>query len=137
LVLFVADHGHHDTDWILNLDRDAQAQPLRDALSMTYSGDGCIAHVFPRHGLLDRVIELVKTQFADQIGWIDSQQLIDNGLYGSGPLHPDLRNRVGDLTLLTRRGARLEDRARTYGAKSWHSGLSDWEMLVPLLWKCI
>lgn len=137
LVLILADHGHHDTHWALNLDSDAAVAGMSDALRMTYSGDSCLSHLFLRSDGRERLIEEIDTRFAEYLTYVDPQILVDAGLYGPGDLHPDLHNRLGDLTVLSRRGARLADSARPWRAKSWHGGLSEWEMIVPLLWKHI
>jgi hypothetical protein len=137
LFILLADHGHYDTAYSLDVDRDDDAGMLREAMRSAFGGDASLSHLYLRGGYQQRVIDWITHNFTDKFAWIEPQVALHNNLYGPGPLHPDLVNRMGDLILLSRAGVRLADRARPFSAKSWHSGLSDWEMLVPFIWRRI
>lgn len=67
---------------------------------------------------------------------LDIDEAISHGLYGPPPLHPELRERIGDALLLARDGASFPFRPLKDGAEpslGAHGSLSALEMEVPLL----
>jgi hypothetical protein len=68
---------------------------------------------------------------------LPAHSAIEHGLYGPGPLHPELDERIGDTLLLARNGASFPYRASrenpdlTSGGA--HGSLTSAEMYVPLL----
>ena len=55
-----------------------------------------------------------------------------------GKLLSNFRHRAGDLIVIPRQGWLIEDSSvGKLELVSWHGGLSEWEMLIPLLWQRI
>lgn len=135
LVIMVADHGHIETRLAIDLDRDAAMQPLREALHITYAGDSSLSCLFIKADLRERVKTLLEERFSEHLTYADPAESITRGLFGPQADHPDLVSRLGDLLVISRSGVRLADQVRPLNAKSWHGGLSEWEMLVPVMWR--
>ena len=78
-------------------------------------------------------VDYFAAHFPEQFVLLDSQAALDQGLFGSGTLAPEARDRVGDLLALAR-GDYLLDASRE-GPKllGRHGSLTPEEMLVPLL----
>lgn len=138
LVMVIADHGHADIHHLIDVgpESDGRAAPLLETLRLTYGGDTRLAHLFLRSGCYDRAVAALRDHFADALAVIDPAAAIEAGLYGPGPVHSELFSRLGDLLVLARQSYRLTDDTRKpKPIMSMHGGLSDREMLVPLLWR--
>jgi predicted AlkP superfamily pyrophosphatase or phosphodiesterase len=137
LVMILADHGHVDVPNTVDLATNPAAQPLRDALRLSYGAESRFSYLYIREGYRQQAIETIETHFADQLAWMDGQQAIEAGLFGPGPRHPEIFHRVGDLIVLSRPGYHMIDSIRKGPTRSKHGGLSEYDMLVPFMWKVI
>ncbi len=136
LVLLLADHGHANTPHVLNVRAEPRAAPIYDALHGFMSGEGRLPYLHLRAGFRQAVIDCLEAAFADCLAWIDPAAALEAGLFGPGPSYAEVPHRLGDLILVPRLGWKLDDGSGPPGQMmSSHGGLSDWEMLVPLLWK--
>lgn len=131
IVLITADHGHHTVDPAQAI---SLAATLRAAGGQRVPPTGerrSIGLSLRRPGSAGSFRELIRQRGAV----LDVQSAIDAGLYGPGPVHPELRERIGDVLLLARESttflhANALDAERSRGA---HGSLTREEMLVPLL----
>jgi hypothetical protein len=130
-VLICADHGHQSVDPQHSL---SIATALRAAGGQRHppTGERRAMGITLRHADRHDVFhELV----AENGILLDVQDALDSGLYGPGQVHPELRERIGDM-LLVARGATTfvhssgADKERARGA---HGSLAAAEMHVPLL----
>lgn len=137
LVLIVADHGHYDSVDTVDLPSDDSAKPIYDAMRGSFGGELRFAHLFLQSGSRQRVIDVLAQAFNDRLAWVEPQTARHAGLFGNGDTHPDVMNRMGDLIVISRQGYRLRDYNRYLKAIGIHGGLSDWEMMVPLIWRRI
>jgi hypothetical protein len=64
---------------------------------------------------------------------LDTQDALAAGLYGSGPLHPDLQERIGDTLLLARGHTSFTFPGLGSQSIGGHGSLTPEEMLAPLL----
>ncbi|MCL4490107.1 MAG: alkaline phosphatase family protein [Chloroflexi bacterium] len=132
LFLLTADHGQIDTPpehtIYLRDHPDLQSHLIMDA-----TGDARAAYLYCRQGHAAAVRDYFAAHFPEQFVLLDSQAALDQGLFGSGTLAPEARDRVGDLLALAR-GDYLLDASRE-GPKllGRHGSLTPEEMLVPLL----
>jgi Type I phosphodiesterase / nucleotide pyrophosphatase len=134
LFLLLADHGHYDSLQPIELSEDAI---FMDAMTMSVYGDERHAYMQVRHGTLDAVKERIDSAYADKMTYIDAETALDSGYLGE-ELSPMIRRRIGDLILLPRLGHIISDPVLgTLPMISRHAGLSDWEMLIPFMWKMI
>ncbi|GAB4313675.1 MAG: alkaline phosphatase family protein [Phototrophicales bacterium] len=132
LVMLIADHGHHDAPVAVDLSADPV---IESATFMTYGAEARLARLHLRD--IQSVVERINTQYSEQLACVPMTQAIDAGLFGVGEHHPELQYRSGDLLLIPRLNVRLVDKLHPAKLVSIHGGLSDWEMLVPFIWRCI
>jgi hypothetical protein len=64
---------------------------------------------------------------------VASTQALSAGLFGPGPHHPDITNRIGDLIAISREGAYLWWADEKDFLLGRHGGLTPHEMIVPFL----
>ena len=127
-----ADHGFMDVteEKTIMLDKD-----ILDCLSMPPAGES-------RYGYFYVVAEREK-EFETKMEQVlqghgklyKSYDLIEEGMFGLGSPHPELEHRLGDYTLIMKDGRifdypLFQSEHRHIGE---HGGLSEDEMLVPLI----
>jgi len=134
LVLVTADHGQIDT-----IDRDcidlSDHPDLEDCLVLPLCGEPRAAFCYVRPDKATRFETYCRQELFEALRLHRSIDLIEEGLFGSGPTHPALADRVGDYTLLMRehyvirQWLPFEQRYMQVGV---HGGLSETELTVPL-----
>jgi hypothetical protein len=135
LFMLMADHGHYDVSQTIDLATDAPAQVIRDAMTFAATGDNRLPILHLRPDTVDDVRDALQTHYSDHIAVVDSHSAYTGGLHGVGDdFAPVTRARMGDLILIPRRGVLVTGRVPRPQMISWHGGLSDWEMIIPLLW---
>lgn len=137
LFILMADHGHHDAKQMVLLGQDALIDPVYDAMRGLPGGESRFAYLYLRAGKKQQVIDTIETHFADTLTWMDSEDALARGLFGPGIAYHETIHRLGDLIVLPRLNWQLRKAERKSEAISRHGGLSDWEMLIPFLWKRI
>lgn len=137
LAIITADHGHNDIHTAFDLAHDAKWKPIYNAMRSNMGGDSRFAYLYLREGTKADVIDVLESEFSDQVAWIDRETALASGLFGDGNFHPDLEHRIGDVILMPRAGIRLTDPSHVFKHISLHSGLSEREMLVPFIWSVI
>lgn len=132
LFLLTADHGQIDTPHSHTI--HLKEHPgLREHLVMDYTGEPRAAYLYVRNGEMDAVREYIAAHLADKFLVLDSKNALDAGLFGSGTIAPEARHRIGDLILLPRGDWVLYDRDDEPKSLGRHGGLTEPEMLVPLI----
>lgn len=134
LVLIFADHGHHNAGQVVHLAEQPEARAIHDALRLGMTGEPRMGYLTLRDGLRAQVIDTLDVQFSDALAWVDSTAALNAGLFGTQPPYAEVPHRIGDLIVFPREGWLVTD-ARMPKLVSWHGGLTDWEMLIPLLVK--
>ncbi|MFW5709131.1 MAG: alkaline phosphatase family protein [Chloroflexota bacterium] len=137
LVMVIADHGHSDYKQTLDFSQEPGAAPIRNAMRLTFGAEARFGYGYLREGTRTIVTDTIQKFFSDQLTWIDGSSAVTCGLFGNSEIHPDLNHRVGDIIMVPREGTTLADASRPVKHRSGHGGLSEKEMLVPLLWKVI
>ena len=135
VVLMLADHGHHAITDKLSIHLDERMKPIWDVLRSGRGGEARFAYLYLQANAVDQVLDTVAQEFSDCLAAVTGPDALAQGLFGGGIPHPNAENRIGDVILLPRLGYFIEDHMRSQHPASRHGGLSDWEMLVPLLWK--
>ncbi len=135
-VLVTADHGFLDVppERVIRLDAHPE---LADCLTLPLCGEPRFVYCYVRPERRERFEDYVRSELAQQVQLFHSHDLIERGVFGPGPRHPELEHRVGDYVLLLRENYILKDRLP--GEKAFHhigvhGGLSDDEVLVPLVY---
>jgi hypothetical protein len=135
LFMLAADHGHTPVPDHVNV---SDHPPLAEALRCGLGGEGRFTHMYLRHDYRQQAVEYVRDHFADRLACLNPSDALCAGLYGTQPPHPETGARLGDLTLIARAGWHVGARApSSWGSVSRHGGLSDREMLVPLLMRVV
>jgi hypothetical protein len=135
LFMFAADHGHTPTPDYIDL---SEHPPLAEALRCGPGGEGRFAYLYLRHDYRQSVIDYVAAHLGDQIATVIPSEALAAGLFGPEPPYSETGARLGDLALISRREVAVGDKPRRPTASaSRHGGLSDREMLVPLLMRML
>ena len=135
LVIATADHGLIDSgpDYCIELEQHPE---LQNMLTMPLSGERRMAYCYVKEELREDFIHYLKRDFTDQITAHLSKDLLEQHYYGLGPAHPKLHQRIGDYALVMSNNYTIMDTVpgenRFYHIGT-HGGLSEDEMLVPLI----
>ncbi len=135
-LLFMSDHGHVGVEAqdVISVPRFKR---LRDELRLPPTGTGRSSYLYLNHGCTLESRAYMRKALGDRAVVLSSRDALRGGLWGPGPIRPDVNERIGDLLLLTRqtnaffypywKGAAPSD---LVGGR--HGGLSQHEMLIPL-----
>ena len=132
LFLLTADHGQIDTPpaRAIALRRHPE---LRSHLVMDFAGESRAAYLYCRNGKMEAAREYIETRLGDRFVVLDSSAALHAGLFGSGTMAPETPYRIGDLIVLPRADDTLVEHEQSRLLLGRHGGLSDLEMLVPLI----
>ncbi len=134
LVLVCADHGQIDTAPSDRLDL-AQHPELVECLTIPLCGEPRAAFCYVHPDRADSFEGYCREVLGERFDLYSSRALIASGVFGLGPPHPRLRERVGDYTLLARGNNVIRERLpfdRPFEQIGVHGGLSQAELMVPL-----
>jgi hypothetical protein len=134
-VMIVADHGHYDAMDFIDYMNDPRLRVLQKALQYAPGAEARFGVFQVQEDKKAQIIEIFQQEFADMALCIDVDEAIIAGLFGKIADHPHLKHRLGNLMIVPRLGIRLTDQTRDFMSISRHGGLSDWEMLVPFMWR--
>jgi hypothetical protein len=135
LFMLAADHGHTPVPDYINL---ADHPPLAEALRCGPGGEGRFAYLYLRYDYRDQVIEYLNSTLADRVTTLIPTDALRAGLFGPEAPYRESGPRLGDLGVVLRRGVALGNRPLpSTAAVSRHGGLSEREMLVPLIMRVL
>ncbi|ODB85020.1 hypothetical protein A3194_14810 [Candidatus Thiodiazotropha endoloripes] len=135
LVIVCADHGQIDSHPQRRLSLDDHPL-LADCLAMPLSGEPRSAYCYLRPDKSECFDQYVTDHLAQQAENYRSDELIEQGWFGIGEPHPQLKRRIGDRVLLMREDYTFNDwllQEHRYQLVGVHGGLSEDELLVPLI----
>ncbi|MBN1564671.1 MAG: alkaline phosphatase family protein [Anaerolineae bacterium] len=131
LFILMADHGHTSVPDHVDL---SEHEAIKAALRCAPGGDSRFAHLYLRHDFRQPVIDTVRRDLGHQIATLNPADALAAGLFGPDAPYAETAPRLGDLTLIARAGVAMGHGPRHASFPySMHAGLSDREMLVPLL----
>jgi hypothetical protein len=91
-----------------------------------------------RYDYRQQVIDYFKTYFSEQVTTLIPSEALQAGLFGLETPCRETAARLGDLTVIARANTNVGGRPiRPNSPVSRHGGLSDREMLVPLLMRLL
>ena len=135
LVIATADHGIIDSGphYCVELEHHPDLQSM---LCMPLSGERRMAYCYVKASRHADFTHYLTNNLAEQITVHPSKQLLEQHYYGLGPAHPHLHRRIGDFVLEMNKNYTIMDTLP--GEKHFyhigtHGGLSEDEMLVPLI----
>ena len=135
LVIATADHGIIDSgpSYCIELEHHPELQRM---LSMPLSGERRMAYCYVKPDRHTDFINYLANNLAEQITVHPSRQLLEQHYYGLGSAHPDLHSRIGDFVLEMNENYTIMDtlpNEKHFYHIGTHGGLSEDEMLVPLI----
>jgi hypothetical protein len=132
LLLLAADHGSvHTPD---NPHYDLRHHPnLLRRLHIMPTGENRMAYLHVRPGQTEAVREYIERTWPRQFTVIETANALHAGLLGPGEQHPGLADRAGDLIALAHENAYWWWGDRPNPLLGRHGGLTEADMLVPLL----
>jgi hypothetical protein len=132
LVLLTADHGMIATQKSARYDLRNHPE-LSHQLHILPTGENRLMYLFVKPGKEDSVRAYFEQTWPDQFTFLDPAEAVTKGLFSPGTLHPLLADRLGDLIVAARNDAYLWWADKENLLVGRHGGLSEQEMIVPLL----
>jgi predicted AlkP superfamily pyrophosphatase or phosphodiesterase len=132
LLILLADHGQVTTSPDPHYDLRNHPNLVR-RLHIMPTGENRLAYLYLRPGQAEAAREYIDRTWPGQFAFLDPVFAVEAGLFGPGPYHPRLFDRLGDLIVLARRDAYLWWSNKKDHLFGRHGGLSPDEMLVPFL----
>ena len=132
-LIITADHGLVDVQHVLFLNRHPR---LQEMLALPLAGDYRTAYCYVRGGREKEFERYVRTKFASYCVLHRSEELVKRGFFGNGRPRRQLREHVGDYTLLCKEGCGVYDQVlgeQRHLFPGHHSGMTREEMVVPLI----
>lgn len=133
LLVLTSDHGFVPME-PSDYKRLSSFDGLEDASLLPPVGEPRASYLFLRQGAnLASAAEGPELLDGDLLR-LTADQAIALGLFGNGEIHPETRHRIGDLVLAsTGRAGILHPYPDTIPLRGMHGGLTEDEMLVPLI----
>ena len=132
LVILTADHGQIHTP--LRANNALKNHPaLNQQLHITPTGENRMSYLYLRPGSEQSVRDYLGANWEHDFTIITRHQALSAGLFGPGPHHPGLQDRIGDLIALPHKDAYLWWAEKDDFMLGRHGGLHREEMLVPFL----
>jgi len=132
LVLILSDHGQLYTP--KNPHYDLSNHPsLIDRLHLFPTGENRLAYLYSRPGQSEAVHEYLNRTWPGMFRCIPSGHALDAGLFGPGNPAEEARSRIGDSIVISQEDAYLWWSPKPNHMLGRHGGLSEDEMVVPLL----
>ena len=130
LFIVTADHGSKETPRYDHFDlRNHTA--LNDMLRIQPTCEHRLVFLYTKPGMAPAVSDYFTDQWGDKFTLITSQTAFDIGLFGPGPHHPAIDDRVGDLIAIAHDDAYLWWADKPNVMLGRHGGLNTEEMLIP------
>ncbi len=132
LFLLTADHGQIDSP-VPRAVYLRDHPELREHLVMDFAGEARAAYFYCRNGEIDAAREYITSRLGDKFFVMESQAVLNAGLFGAGNISPEVKHRIGDLIALPRADYYFWDRNDEPKMLGRHGGLAEQEMLVPFI----
>jgi len=135
LFMLASDHGHMSTPDYVDVTGHA---PLVEALRCGLGGEGRFALLYLRHDYREQVAAYLDAHLGNKVAAVVPSDALRAGLFGPEAPCAETGPRLGDLAVIARQGVTLGERPlKPTMSLSRHGGLSDREMLVPLLMRVL
>jgi hypothetical protein len=132
LIILTADHGHTHTP--LNPNRVLANHPvLYQYLRIKPTCENRLAFLYPKTGQAQAVQDYFSEYWPEQFQLITQETALQAGLFGPGPYHRDLGDRIGDLIAIAQQDAYLWWANQEDFLLGRHGSLHHEDMLVPFL----
>jgi hypothetical protein len=132
LLMILSDHGQLHTPKNPHYDL-ANHPTLINRLHMFPTGENRLAYLYPRPGQTEAVQEYITRTWPGMFQIIPSSHALENGLFGPGEPTREASSRIGDYLVVSQEDAYLWWSSKPNPLLGRHGGLSEEEMVVPLL----
>ena len=132
LFLMTADHGHLHTPKT-PLFEMSNHPDFKNCISLYPSGESRLAYLYVKPGAEQRLKDYVAATWPGKFDLVPARDALAAGLFGPGQAHPQLAERIGDYILSARDDAYLWWANKDNFLLGRHGGLTQTEMVVPLL----
>ena len=132
LFLMTADHGHLLTPKTALFEMRSHPE-FEDCISLYPSGENRMAYLYIKPGAEQRLKDYVAATWPGKFDLVPTQDALAAGLFGPGQAHPQLAERTGDYILFAQDDAYLWWANKANFLLGRHGGLTQTEMVVPLL----
>ena len=129
LVVIIADHGLIDTKWL----RIEDYPKLSGMLEKKPSIERRAAALFVKDGMQGEFEKEFKNIFGDKFLLLNKNEIIDSKLFGEGRINERIDDFTGDFIAISTGDWALELQKGDTLMKGCHAGLTEQEMLVPLI----
>ena len=134
LLLVTSDHGQSEISKPILVQEHKR---LLNDLVVPPIGDSRAAFLHVRTGRVDQVMGYLRQRFKGMLDVVRSEEVVKSGMLGTGRANRALMNQLGDITVLPRPGYAFaysyKVRKKEFTLKGSHGGVSEDEMLVPLI----
>lgn len=132
LLLFTSDHGQVATikNPLFSLSNHPE---FMDCLHIKPTGESRFTYLHVKPGKEITLRDYIASTWPEKFLVMESQQLLDAGLFGPGIPMSDIHNRIGDITLLARDKNYLWWSDEENPLTGRHGGLSAMDMIVPFV----
>ena len=128
IFIIIADHGLIDTEYLYLKNYPT----LYAQLKRSFTIENRAASLFVKDVETFKQ-EFAKTDLANYFILYDKKELLESGLFGKGQPHPMIDELVGDITVVAKDKYSLAIEKSDNEFIGIHAGLTDDEMLVPLI----
>ena len=134
MLMITADHGFMQANpkKIINL---LGHDTIIDNLVFMPTGESRFTILHVKNGKKEIVKKYCEDHFAKKAVVLESQQALDMGLFGPRPHPQPTKDRLGDLLLLPKEDYLISYKHDRHPLIGRHGGLSETEMLIPLIVK--
>ncbi len=133
LLILSSDHGFvpmAPEDYV----RLSDTPNVERSLLLPPVGEPRASYLYIRNGSKDLVSKQLDRREEDGLVCVESRTLIEDGLLGDGPPHPEIEHRIGDLAVVsTGHAGVFHPYHDAILLRGLHGGLTEQEMLVPLI----
>jgi hypothetical protein len=135
VLLVTADHGLVNTPRERAIELEDHPE-IQRCLSMPLCGEPRVVYCYVHPAKAKKFEEYVSRKLSKACRLYSRKQVIAKGFFGQLPADPRLEGRVGDYVLLMNDGWSMKDfimGEEKYFLKANHGGITEQEMLVPLV----
>lgn len=136
VLLIASDHGHHtfmDSKTI----KISNHPKLFGYLQIPPTGSSRAAYLYPKSGKLEDIKKYFQTHFKDNFLLLESEEALQQGLFGRGAIKDETKERIGKIIVLPKKGNSIyysyKPQKNYHFLKGGHGGLMEDEMMTPLL----
>ena len=132
-VIITSDHGFVDIDPQKDIVSCPEHEVLKAGLLCPPVGDARAAYLYLRRGHEGAVREFLTSRYPEDFLVMTSEEALAQGLWGLEEAGPEARARLGDLVAIARKKRLIIWPKEEFKLRGMHGGLTEEELLVPLL----